>query len=512
MNLKKITKVEVLSEYTNVLKISMIILFFLMIIDSKNIMNHIFAIINILIVGKVFKGEKEKHFYLITMLFAIMSFTISIPLGKGLDSEQIDIYYIFLFIYICKFVYDYVRFIIKNKKLFDKINIGKIILILFITWVVISFFIADNKIIAFKKMILYGIMISFVIMLINENKTKRDLNITLKFLSIVSIGIVIMGTLEIVTGIHIQPKTSYIMANLDFERLDFLKRVPTVFFYNPNNYGFVISLILLGFISKIYFNKSRKNILFDLLIILLAQINLIFTRSRTSWITVIGALVFILVFFITTFEKKLIIKSMVSLFLIIGIFSGLSHIPQLGPYYGKMRELNIPSVEHNKVEGTNESSKVENEDESDSIELGGTGSVNVRATLIVDVVEGIIKEKNYLGFGLGNTTEYYRKLNNTGGIVDSHNWWVEILGDFGVVGFALFLAFYAALFIKKVILFKKDIKENKKYYVLGILLIVSTSVLVFGPSSVYAFIPFWLVNSLAISIISFKDNEILERI
>ena len=64
------------------------------------------------------------------------------------------------------------------------------------------------------------------------NKTKKDLNITLKFLSIVSIGIVIMGSLEIITGFHIQPKTSYIMANLDFNRLEFLRRVPTVFFYS----------------------------------------------------------------------------------------------------------------------------------------------------------------------------------------------------------------------------------------------------------------------------------------
>ena len=198
--------------------------------------------------------------------------------------------------------------------------------------------------------------------------------------------------------------------------------------------------------------------------------------------------------------------------LVLSVFLGLSYIPQLGPYYGKFRELNVPSVEHSKNELNNDNFELEEEDKSDSIELGGTGSVNVRATLIVDVLDGVIKDKNYLGFGLGNTADYYRELNNTGGIVDSHNWWIEILGDFGIIGLLLFLALYASLFIKKAILLKKDYVENKKYYILGILLIVSTSVLVFGPSSVYAFIPFWLVNSLAISIISFKDNEILERI
>lgn len=510
MDLKRISKVEILSNYTNVLKISIAILVTLMIIDSKNIMNHIFALANIIVIAYVFKQDKSKHFYLVTLLFAIMSFTISIPLGRSLSSEQIDIYYIFLFIYILKFIYDYIITYIKDKKFYGKINIEKIILILFVGWVIISFFIADNKVVAFKKLILYSIMISFVIMIINENKTKKDLNITLKFLSIVSIGIVIMGSLEIITGFHIQPKTSYIMANLDFNRLEFLRRVPTVFFYNPNNYGFVISIILLGFIVKAYFDKNRKDVIIDMVIIVLAQINLIFTRSRTSWITVIGALIFILFFFIATWKKKLIIKSALSIFLVFGIFTGLSHVEQLGPYYGKMRELNISSIEHDK--GEENDSNVEKEDETDTIELGGTGSVNVRATLIVDVVEGVIKEKNYLGFGLGNTSEYYRKVNNTGGIVDSHNWWVEILGDFGVIGFTLFFLLYAVLFIKKAILFKRDKVENEKYYVLGIILIVSTSVLVFGPSSVYAFIPFWLINSLAISITSLNDNNSLERI
>lgn len=508
MNFKRISKVDGLSNYTNVLMISIVLLVFLMIIDSKNIMNHIFALVNVCVIAYAFKKDKSKHFYLVTLLFAIMSFTISIPLGKGLNSGQIDIYYIFLFIYILKFIYDYIISVIKDKKLCKKLGVEKIIFILFIGWVIISFFIADNKAIAFKKLILYSIMISFVIMIINENKTRKDLNITLKFLSIVSIGIVIMGSLEIVTGLHIQPKTSYIMANLDFNRLEFLKRVPTVFFYNPNNYGFVVSIILLGFVAKIYFDKSRRDIVTNIIITVLAQINLIFTRSRTSWITVIGALIFILIFFIVTLDKKLIIKSIVSIFLIVGIFLGLSYVEELGPYYGKMRELNISS-EHDKG-GNNSNSEAG--DETDSIELGGTGSVNVRATLIVDVIDGVFKEKNYLGFGLGNTTEYYRKLNNTSGIVDCHNWWVEILGDFGVVGFILFVLFYAALFIKKAILFKRDRIENKKYYVLGILLIVSTAVLVFGPSSVYAFIPFWLVNSLAISITSLKDNNSLERI
>ena len=122
MDLKRISKVEILSNYTNVLKISIAILVTLMIIDSKNIMNHIFALANIIVIAYVFKQDKSKHFYLVTLLFAIMSFTISIPLGRSLSSEQIDIYYIFLFIYILKFIYDYIITYIKDKKFYGKIS------------------------------------------------------------------------------------------------------------------------------------------------------------------------------------------------------------------------------------------------------------------------------------------------------------------------------------------------------------------------------------------------------
>ena len=54
MDLKRISKVEILSNYTNVLKISIAILVTLMIIDSKNIMNHIFALANIIVIAYVF--------------------------------------------------------------------------------------------------------------------------------------------------------------------------------------------------------------------------------------------------------------------------------------------------------------------------------------------------------------------------------------------------------------------------------------------------------------------------
>ncbi|MBS5951809.1 MAG: O-antigen ligase family protein [Clostridium sp.] len=509
MNLKKIVVGDGIKDYSNILRVSAVLMLLLMIIDSKNIANHIFALVNIGIIAYTFRDNKEKYFYFSTLLFAIMSFTISIPLGKTLESEQIDIYYVYLFIYMVIFIFRFISSVFKNKKLFEKLNIEKIIFMLFIGWVIVSFFIADNKVIAFKKLILYSIMTSFAIMIINENKSKAEIKLTLKFLSILSIGIVFMGLIEIITGIHIQPKTSYIMADLDFDKLSFLNRVPTVFFYNPNNYGFVISLIMIGFIVKLFFSKGYKEISFNALIILLAQINLIFSRSRTSWITVVGAVVFIILFFIVTWEKKLIVKSILSLLLIMGIFVGLSYVPQLGPYYGKMRELDVVTESNNKHQGQSELSKEEEEKEkekekADSIELGGTGSVNVRVTLIVDVLNGVIKDKNYLGFGLGNTTEYYRSLNNTGGIVDSHNWWIEILGDFGIVGFALFFLLYVVLFFKNAIKFKSRLKENKLFYALGIVFLVSTAVLVFGPSSVYAFIPFWLINSLAIAITSFE--------
>ena len=62
MDLKEVIKFEGLSDYKNILKISIVLIFLLMIIDSKNIINHIFALVNIVAISYIFKDNKEKYF------------------------------------------------------------------------------------------------------------------------------------------------------------------------------------------------------------------------------------------------------------------------------------------------------------------------------------------------------------------------------------------------------------------------------------------------------------------
>ena len=142
------------------------------------------------------------------------------------------------------------------------------------------------------------------------------------------------------------------------------------------------------------------------------------------------------------------------------------------------------------------------------LSIGSTGSINVRATLYVDILEGVFKEKNYLGFGAGNINEYIKMRDNTHGRYDPHCWWLEILGDFGIVGFVSFTLGYFLLAFKLFIDFLKG-SELRYISLLCLALLAVMSMLVISPSSVLRITPFWIVIALSLStsdLISDRSN------
>jgi teichuronic acid biosynthesis protein TuaE len=65
----------------------------------------------------------------------------------------------------------------------------------------------------------------------------------------------------------------------------------------------------------------------------------------------------------------------------------------------------------------------------------GTGSGAVRDALLHDGL-AMVGETNGLGVGAGNAETRVRALDDFPGVANLHNWWLEVLVDGGVVGFA----------------------------------------------------------------------------
>ena len=478
----------------------------LFLVDKNYRVNHVFALIFVIFIFNKFKYSSFRRMvYYIIITFSIMGAALSIPLGENLFLSRFNIYYLYIGIYILSLIIDIYRKNIKVK--FREIAKKKIniVSILFMIYVFGSIIITDNKNLALKQSFIYVVMFMLFMIVVNENIKSNDRKDTLKLILYISFGIIILGSFKIVTAINIEAISVYSDYNIIVgQAQEYMKRIPTVFFYNPNDYALVVVLILLVYFGKIInggVNNSRKYVV----LYIIAQINLIYTSSRTGWISLVVAMFVIGIYFMFNFNKDMIKSWGIMFAVTIVVFVGLSYSPFSQPYYGKFKntpkEISI-SVKGKEVYLVSINDKIYRELPSQNkgekflgCTIGEESSMNKRVTLIYDVLKGIFKEKRYLGFGIGNTAQYIMEQNNTYGLYNVHSFWFELLGDFGLIGFALFIFIYIYLFIKLIRKKSKNSLDNN----ICILVLVAMVLLVFGPSSVVPFTVFWISLAMVYS-------------
>lgn len=486
----------------------------LFLLDERYRVNHVFALIIVMVIYNIFKDCSFKRLlYYITISFAVMGAALSIPISEDFFLTRFNIYYLFIGIYvICSIIEMF-----KNKTSFSFKNIFdkkiNIIAMLFIIYVFASIFIANNKGLAIKQLFIYVVMFMLFGIIINENRTIKQRKDTYRVLLCVSIGILAVGSIKIITALQIEPRSVYTDFNIikDASR-EYMRRIPTVFFYNPNDYAMVLVLIMLGYLGKII-SVGIKDSKSYLVLYLVAQINLIFTCSRAGWISLVIAILGFVMITLLKFNKEVLKKSVTMLAITIIVFIGLSYIPFTEAYYGKLKNTSNEisrSIKNKPIYLVSTNDKVymdlPSQNKGDiffGVKIGEESSINRRVTLIYDVLKGVFKEKNYFGFGVGNTAQYIMEQNNTYGLYSVHSLWFEILGDFGVVGFILFISMYLYLFIDLVKRRLSKLPEN----IIGIPMLIAIAMLVFGPSSVTGFTPFWIAMAMIYAnVINYKNR------
>ncbi|MGL5354396.1 MAG: O-antigen ligase family protein [Clostridium sp.] len=502
-----INKIIIISTY--------ILLMTLFFTDEKYRVNHLFALIIVTVIYMKFKDCSIKRMvYYVIIIFAIMGAALSIPLSENFFLTRFNIYYLFIGLYavmifceiLTKKIYMDIKVIFKSK-----INI---LSILFIIYVFGTIIIADNKIMAIKQSFIYFVIFMLFIIIVNENRTSVQRRETFKILSYMAFGIIFLGSVKIITAMQIEPKSMYTDYNIikDATR-EYMNRIPTVFFYNPDDYAVVLVLILVGYLGKII-NVGIKNSKGYIVMYILGQVNLIYTCSRTGWISLVLGIAGLSIYFIFKKDKDMLRKCAAMGVITTAIFVGLSYISFCQPYYGKIKNTSneISSIIKSKeiyLVALNEKVYMELPSQNKGekffgVTIGEENSINRRVTLIYDVLKGIFKEKRYFGFGIGNTSQYIMEQNNTYGLYVVHSLWFEILGDFGIIGLGLFIGIYVYAFIKLVTRkCKSSIEDN-----IGIVVLICSPLLVFAPSSVVGFTPFWIMLAMVYSNVIYEENRI----
>lgn len=304
-------------------------------------------------------------------------------------------------------------------------------------------------------LIIFTYSILIIVLFFNSEK---KIVLLLNIWSVIFVSQIIFSIFEILFDVR--------TLNSRYYNSELLFSYPTGFFGNENEYALfiVISMPILLFSYKILaikFNKYIEQSTFFLIFVI--SIFVLFeTHSRTSLIA------FILIFMIFLFLNHF--KFFIMLF-----------IPFLLYFVINFEDLNYRIDE----------------------------SVIVRINMIYSSINAMI-DTNFIGVGAGNMGEYVISNNlKIYEITAIHNWFFEVLGNYGLLIFILYMMFTLSILIDLFLIYKKNIKNiNIKY--LACSLFLSNIAFLFGYatlSSAYSFIPYWLLLGITIAFININRQN-----
>ena len=139
------------------------------------------------------------------------------------------------------------------------------------------------------------------------------------------------------------------------------------------------------------------------------------------------------------------------------------------------------------------------------------GSGGVRASLLDDGLR-LVADTDGLGVGAGNAESHVRSLANFPGVSNLHNWWLEVLVNGGLVGFALYLLFYLTLLRRQARAARRSADPLVRYLCLaGALSLVGWIIGSIGPSTAIHFAPMWIVFGLGMGALVLARREAQAR-
>lgn len=322
--------------------------------------------------------------------------------------------------------------------------------------------------------ILFLYMITVVIwFIVYFFHTIKDLN-RLYYLWLLTIAVInLIGIFEFLTGHHLAVSKSNEMF-LDHN-------TPTAFFRNPNDFATVITLGIPFVITFIRYSKKFLPILFGFAILVSSMFLVIATGSRANLLAIIIGLVFWYVFLLPSKKKATVLLGCI---VATGFFSIV---------FSNQLSVNISTIA--KELGT---INLEN------LETSGT-SLNIRINLIKNALPLMAGSLGF-GFGAGNFEHQMLLYANefTAGIVNAHNWWIEILANYGLGIFVGYMVFYISLIRKLLLAYKNLVMAQDKRICEALLVgLISFSIASTSSSSIMTLRPQWFFFAFALAFLNY---------
>jgi len=369
--------------------------------------------------------------------------------------------------------------LIKGKIVFSQSQIkwSFIFLCFWFGYAVLSLSWAISKEAAVRNIIFLFMGFSVIFFSTYYFRAKKDLQILYNLWLTVFGILILVGFWEHLTGCHL-PVSAFFGETTRFMFM------PTGFFYNPNDYATFLTLSIPFGIGMIRYSCKKYLRFFGLCSILGAFYLIVAAGSRANIVAVLFELIFIFMFLLKLKRKfKLVITVTICVIL---LFAFLPNPIQ--------EFLSQTTGELNSIVSQTESR---------------TGSIDVRIDLVRN---GLLFLYSTVGFGVGaGNAEYYMdnfSKYNTAGITNPHNWWLEILINYGVFIFIGYVIFYMGIIRNLWKLYhEKQTKEEKMICEALLVSLVGFFFASISSSSIMAFKPQWLLFAFALTYLNYFRNS-----
>jgi len=424
---------------------------------------------------------KNTNIFSIEKIFCYLVFFTGF-LGVALFPIDIGFFTLFpyrIFLLFLWFMFG-LHLLIKRKIDFSQSQI-KWYLAFFCFWLgcaVLSLIWSASKEAALKNIIFLFMGVSVIFFSTYYFHEKKDLQILYNLWLYVFGFLIIIGFWEHLTGQHL-PVSGYYN-----EMRTYIMFRPTGVFHNPNDYGTFLALSIPFGFGIVRYGRKKYIRFYGLCSALGAFYLIVATGSRANIIAVLFELVFILLFLLNFKRKiKAIIAMGVCIILLFIFFPG-----PVQEFFSQITEK-LNSI-------------------ASQAELK-TGSVGVRINLVRN---GLLFLYSTVGFGVGAGNSEYYMANfaqyNTAGILNPHNWWLEILVNYGIFIFIGYVIFYMGIIRNLWKIYRiKQIREEKMICEALLVSMVGFFFSSISSSSIMAFKPQWLLFAFALAFLNYSRNK-----
>lgn len=356
-----------------------------------------------------------------------------------------------------------------------------------------------------KELMYVGLGVASVIIIYEICLRQNGVKMIMNVLRMLVVATTILAIVEMSTGFHLYSSR--------FSDPDFIKWYlghggkvdsngvisydSTSIFFNENDFGAFLGMFVPLFFPQRTFSR-KVNTLF---IIEMAFILIILTQND-AWICMFSPIIGVLAYLLITRTKvRYWLISAVGFAVVkmygVTAFSGTvyliyklsgSKVPSGIAMMFKTGGSKLPDAIKGQLTGVEE----------------GTGSVFTRIDTYIGGVSRTFTDSHGLGFGPGSYTHYIKSLGETKMLSNPHSMWLEILMQYGVVIFLIFLAVLIMLFIRLCINYHNT---HRKEYAILIAIDVIFAFICFAPSSFFGISYMWVPIGLSLAL----SNIVLER-